>query len=158
MKTRISTWLLAVVSLSTLAMVTQADEEKIPLDKVPAKVLKVVKDKFPKAAITGSVKEVEAGKTTYEISLKDGEHTIDVSLKDDGTILVIEKGIAVKDLPKAVSEAVKAKYPKGKVTTAEELTTGVIITYEVVVELDGKKPFEIVLDPKGKILEDEGKG
>jgi hypothetical protein len=156
MNTRISTWLLAVVGLSTLALVAQADEEKIPLDKVPAKVLKAVKDKFPKAAITGTVKEVENGKTTFEISLKDGEHAIDISLKDDGTILVIEKAIAVKELPKAVAEAVKAKYPKGKVTLAEELTTGATVTYEVAVELGGKKPFEVVLDPKGKILEDGG--
>jgi hypothetical protein len=157
MKTRISTWLLAVVGLSTLALVSRADEEKVPLDKVPAKVLKAVKDKFPKAAITGSAKEVENGKTSYEISLKDGEQAIDVSLSEDGKILVIEKAMAVKDLPKAVADAVSAKYPKGKVKTAEELTTGTTVTYEVVIELEGKKPFEVVLDPKGKILEDEGK-
>jgi uncharacterized membrane protein YkoI len=157
MKMRNSAWLLAVVVFSTLALVARADEEKIPLDKVPAKVLKAVQDKFPKAKLTGAVKEVENGKTTYEVSLKDGENAIDVSLKDDGTILVIEKAIAVKDLPKVVSEAVKAKYPKGTIKTAEELTSGVTVTYEVLVELDGKKPFEVVLDPKGKILEDEGK-
>ena len=157
MKTRISAWLVAIVCFSGLASVARADEEKIPLDKVPAKVMKSVKDKFPKAMITGAAKEVEDGKTTYEVSLKNGEFGIDVSLKEDGTILEIEKAIPVKDLPKAVADALKAKYPKGTIKTAEELTSGATISYEVVVELEGKKPFEVVLDPTGKILKDEGK-
>jgi hypothetical protein len=147
-------------ALLTLGMLSGAgalaDEEKLPLDKVPAPVLKAAKAKFPKAEVKGAAKEEEGGKITYEIMMKDGAHNIDLSLKADGTILVIEKEIAAKDLPKAVADAVKAKYPKGKIEKSEELTEGTKITFEVVLAVEGKKSFELVLDPKGKIIEDGG--
>ncbi|MDB5348800.1 MAG: hypothetical protein JWN86_47 [Planctomycetota bacterium] len=150
-------WMGLFASLSLIAAiaVVRADEEKVPLKDVPKAVLDAVKAKFPKAEILGAEKEVEKGKTTFELELKDAGKTLSVSLKPDGTILEIETTIAVKDLPKKVSGAVVAKYPKGTIKSAEMVTVGEKTTYEVVVTLAGKEPRELVLDPDGKILEDE---
>lgn len=156
MRTSIGAGMAAVLGLAGLAVAARAEDEKVPLDKVPAAVMKAVKDKFPGAAVKGAEKEVEDGKTTYEIASVHDGHKLDVSVKEDGTIAQVEKEIEAKDLPKAVAEAVKAKYPKGSIKKSEEITEGEKATYEVVVAVDGKKPFEVVLDPKGKILEDEG--
>ncbi len=156
MKLRFATGTLALLGLSAMVVGARADEEKIPLDKVPAAVMKAVKAKFPKAEIKEAEKEVEKGETTYEIELKEDGHEFEVSLKEDGTILEVEKQIPVKDLPKAVADAVMAKYPKGTIKKVEEVTKGEKTekTYEVVVS-DGGKAREVLLDPTGKILKDE---
>jgi uncharacterized membrane protein YkoI len=131
------------------------DEEKVALDKVPLSVMKAVKDKFADAKIEGASKEEEDGKTIYEIELIHDGHEIDVSVSAAGKILEIEKEIKTADLPKAVSDAVKAKYPKGTIKQAEEVTAGEKKSYEVVVRLADEKNVEVKLDSAGKILEDE---
>ena len=154
MRGSIKTSVLVVFAVSSVALVARADEEKIALDKVPAAVRKAVKDKFPKAEIKEATKEVEDGKTTFEIGLKHNGHAIDVLLKEDGTILEVEKEIAVADLPRAVADAVKAKYPKGETKKAEEVVKGETTSYEIVV-VDNGKNRELAVSADGKILDPE---
>jgi len=156
MKGLFKTIALAVFAILSVGLVARADEEKIALDKVPAAVMKAVKDKFPKAEIKEAAKEVEDGKTTFEIGLKQDGRGIDVALKEDGTILEVEKEIAVADLPKAVADALKAKYPKGEMKKAEEIVKGEKTSYEVVVVNNGKNQ-EVAISADGKILEAEKK-
>jgi uncharacterized membrane protein YkoI len=145
-----------LVGLATVGGACAA-EEKIPLDKVPAAVMKAVKKKFPSAKIEVAEKNVEDGKTTYEIGIEQDDRDITVSLKEDGTILEIEKEISVKDLPTAVTGAIAAKYPRATLKKAEEVTEGDKVTYEVIVVLESKKVREVVLDRAGKLLEDAEK-
>ena len=86
-------------------------------------------------------------KTTYEVMLKVKGRSVDVAMKADGTILEIEKEIAVDDLPRAVRKTLSAKYPKAKITKAEAITKGEDgpVRYEVVITT------EVVLNAKGKI-------
>lgn len=144
-----------IFSLSAMTVGVWAEEEKVALDKVPPAVMKAVKDKFADAKIKGAEKEEEDGKTTYEIELTHNGDEMEVSVSSAGKILEIEKTIKVADLPKAVSDALKAKYPKGKLKKAEEITEGDEKRYEVVVGLADKKDLEVKLDPNGKIHEDE---
>jgi hypothetical protein len=148
--TRIGT--VALFGLTVVVLELRADEKEIPIDKVPKPVMKAVKDKFPKAVIKAAIEDTENGKTEYEIETTVDGTATDLVLKPDGTILAIEKEIKEKDLPAAVAAAVKAKYPKAKVTKTEELTKGTTIQYEVVVEEGGKK-VEVVLEKTGKIVE-----
>lgn len=133
----------------------RADEEKVPLEKVPAAVIKAVKDKFPGAKIKEAEKEEEDGQTLYELELTYEGHKYDVTAKADGTITEIEKQIKPADLPQAVSQALKAKYPKAEIEKAEEVTKGAKKTYEVIVVTAAKQTLEVVLDHSGKILEEE---
>ena len=155
MRKRILSHVVSFVAVSLITMSARADEKKIPLDQVPAAVKDAVKKKFPSAKIEQAVKEVENEKTTFELSIKDDDKKITVSLKEDGTILEIEKELAAKDLPEAVGSAVKAKYPSGTVKKAEEVTVDEKVTFEVIVSQDGKKNREIALDKTGKITEDD---
>jgi len=145
-----------------LAGVVQADEEKVPLDKVPKAVLDAVKAKFPGAEMKGASKETEGGKTIYELAIKNKGQNIDVELTEDGKIVAIEKEIAVKDLPKKVVEALEAKYPKATHKKAEEVIkveNGVEkpAVFEVVLVTTDKKSFEVVVSADGKIEKEEGK-
>src|SRR5437660_12809324 len=106
-------WLtLAVITGLVVGRGVRADEEKVPLEKVPKEVMDAVKARFPGAKLHGASTEKEDGKTVYEISLTYKDHHHDVTLQPDGKIVSIEREIAAKDLPKAVAEALAAKYPK----------------------------------------------
>jgi hypothetical protein len=133
---------------------TWADEEKVPLNKLPKAVVESVKKRFPKGEMTAAVKETEEKKTTYEVTLKEGSNKIDVNVNEDGTITGMEKQIALKDLPKVVSDAVAAKYPKAKMKKAEEVIKvkdgkEKLEYYEVTVAEDDKE-IEVEISPEGK--------
>ncbi len=146
----------AIVLLPLLtAGVWADDEEKIPLDKVPRAVLDTVKAKFPGAQLTSASKDNENGKIAYEVALKYKDHTYEAIVAPDGKLIAVEKAIAVKDLPKAVAAAVEAKYPKATIKTAEEITKDNKVTYEVHLITAQTRAVEVVLDPAGKILEEE---
>jgi len=130
-------------------------EEEIPLDQVPKVVVDAVKARFPGAKLTDAVKESENGKTTYEVELeyKDQEYT--VSATADGKITEIEREIEIDDLPKAVVDAIKKKYPGAEMEGAEEITVDDKTTYEVVIETADEKDVEVTVDASGKIVKEE---
>ena len=144
---------LSGISLTSAA----ADEEKVPLDKLPDKVRAAVKAKFAGAELVSAQKESEDGKALYEVAIKHKGQTIEVTLTPEGTITEIEKEIAAKDLPKEVAAALAAKYPKATFQKVEEILKGETISYEVLLVTAEKKMFEVKLDPQGKILEEESK-
>jgi len=146
-----------VLGLLVLVAAVRADEEKIPLDKVPKAVREAVKDKFPGAKLIGAEKEKEDKQTVYEIKLEHKGQKREATFKPDGTLVGVEKEIAAKDLPGAVTEALEAKYPKAAYKKVEEETKGDKVTYEVLLVTADKKTFEVVLDPRGKILKTESK-
>lgn len=145
---------LAAFAAPFFSLAAGADEEKVPLDKVPAAVTKAVKDKFPKAEIKEASKEVEDGVTKFEVALMDAGRNVDMTMKEDGTVLEVEKEIAEADLPKAVADAFKTKYPKAKINMAEEVSKEGKSLYELHFK-DGEKTKEAVYDPAGKLVEEE---
>jgi hypothetical protein len=155
---RLTGFALAVLAALVLLAGARAGEEKVKFDKVPKAVLDAVKAKFPGAKLLGASKEKEGDKVVYEISLTYKKHHHDVTLEADGKIVSIEREIAFKDLPKVVSEALEAKYPKAKYKTVEELLKGdgTLHGYEVLLAA-ADTTVEVVLDLKGKILKEEKK-
>jgi uncharacterized membrane protein YkoI len=143
---------LAVLGFGLSVTVSRADEEKVPLDKVPAPVLKAFKAKFPEATIKAAIKEEEDGKTVYEIESIANGLGIDAVLKPNGEFSAIEKEIKSADVPPAVASTVKAKHPKAKVKRIEEVTSEGKFFYEFLLE-EGDKRTEISVDKDGKIVD-----
>lgn len=148
----------AVAAIGLFGLAALADEEKVPLDKLPAGVLDTVKARFAGADVIGSVKEV---KTFYEVTVKHNGQTIDVTL-EDGEIVSIEKTIAAKDLPQAVAKALEEKYPNATYKIVEEIIKVEkkderFAYYEVLLVTADKKPLEVLLNVDGKIIHTEDK-
>jgi hypothetical protein len=140
----------------------RADEEKVDLKDLPKAVAAAVKARFPDAEMVGASKEKENGKTEYEVSVKTKDGKADVTLTSEGMITGIEKEIAVKDLPKAVADALAAKYPGANHQTAEEVIAvkdgkETLESYEVVLVTAEKKKLEVVVSPEGKVKKEEDK-
>ena len=88
---RTMTRLAGCVVFALVVLGVRADEEKVPLDKVPKAVIDAVKKRFPKAKLVEAAKETEGGKTEYEVTIKDGDTKIDVTLTPEGKITLIER-------------------------------------------------------------------
>jgi hypothetical protein len=149
---------LALTALTTLILAapSRADEEKVPLDKVPQAVREAAKKRFPKAEMKEASKEVADGKTTYEITFKENGKNIDVTLTPEGTITLIEKEVAFKDLPKAVAATFNEKYPKAKFGIIEAVIKVVdgketLDYYEAHLTTADKKEIEAEVLPNGKL-------
>lgn len=149
---------LGVVAVLVLAGTAWgADEEKIPLDKVPRAVLDAVKARFEGARLKGAEKETEDKKTYYEVQIEHKGKKIEVILTPGGKIVAIETVIATTDLPTAVLKTVESKYPKGKIRQAEEIQKDGKVFYELVIDTADSKKLEVVFDPKGKVVDEEKK-
>jgi hypothetical protein len=151
---------LSVLLVGVLGLSARADEKKIAPEKLPAAVKKAVKAAFPKAKVTSAAKEVEEGETVYEVSLTFEGDKYDLSVEPDGTIEEVEREIETEDLPKKVVASLKARYPKAKIKSAEELIKGNILSYEVVLSQGKKEPFEVAVSRNGQIAKakEEGEG
>ena len=133
----------------------KADDDDVALDKLPKAVLAAVKAKFPTLKVVKASKEEEDGKTVYEIEMKDGDRSVDAIFLTNGTLVQVEREIEASRLPKAVTAAIEAKFPKATLKKAEEVTEGDEVTYEVHLTTADQKSVAVTLDPKGKILETE---
>lgn len=153
---------IAAVAALVFAVAARADEEKVPLDKLPKGVLEVAKKRFPKAEVVGASKETEKDKTVYEVELKEAGKTIDVTLTPEAAIVLIEQEIDAKELPKAVTAALEKKYPKATYKIVEAVYAvkegkEALDFYEVLVVTADKKEVEVKLTADGKITEEEEK-
>jgi uncharacterized membrane protein YkoI len=149
---------LTVTVLGFVGLVSQVfgDEQKIKLEEVPKAVMKSVKGKFPGAEMRAAAKEVEEGKTRFEVSLTSKGRKYDVIASPSGEILVVEKELSQDEVPAKVMGALKAKYPHAKIKLAEELIEYEDgkedeKSYEFAIETADKKTKEVVISAAGKI-------
>src|SRR4051794_1901959 len=123
--------LLAVLGL---ASGTRAQEEGIPLDRVPKAVMNAAKAKFPGAKINAASEETEDGEEGKEgkdrkppvfvLEMKHQRRDVDVTFKGDGTVVVVETDVPNKELPKVVLRAAGQQYPGASLRGAEAVRKG----------------------------------
>ncbi len=159
-----SRWRCVMLGLSLIAAAFVArglaEEEKIPVDKLPKSVRESVLKRFPKGELLSAIKEVEKDVTKYEVLLKDDGKEIEVVTDADGKIEEIERPIAREKLPEAVRKTLDKDYPGAKYEDCEEVTTmkdgkEVVSMYEVEIITKDKKELTIKISPEGKIVDVE---
>jgi hypothetical protein len=143
-------WLILLSSTFLVAVIT-ANAQKLSQKEVPDTVISAFEGKYTKATVRSYSKEKRNGKTVYEIESQDGTIRRDIIYSTDGIALEIEERIPPANLPDPIKQTIKKKYPKGKVKSAERLTRGISVEYEVVIRR-GKELLEVVFDTSGKVL------
>jgi uncharacterized membrane protein YkoI len=159
----------AVMGLLLTATATRADDkkdekkkaEKLTADKLPKVIRDAVQKRFPGAEITSAEKETEDGKVVYDIELKHNGRKYEMDIKEDGTVIEIEKEVDLKDVPAAVTRAVGAKYPNSTIKEVMEVnkvngTVETPIHYEITIETAEKKKMEVIVSLDGKSVKAEG--
>jgi uncharacterized membrane protein YkoI len=152
----------ALAVLIALALIVRADDKakKITFDQAPKAVQDAVKARFPGAEVTSVEKETEDGKVVYDIELKHQGRKYEMDIHEDGTVIEIEKEIALKDVPEAVTKAVEAKYPKATIKEVMEVNKvkgkdEKPEHYEVTIETADKKTQEVIVSLDGKSVKTE---
>jgi hypothetical protein len=146
-----------------LASGTRAQEEKIPLHRVPKAVMKSAKAKFPGAKIKVASQETENGKpAVIALELKHDRQNVDVTFKVDGTVILVETEIPTKELPDEVQRAVEDRFPGATVKGVESVKQGPEVKkqadyYQFYLVTAAEKPALVKVDPNGKLLEQESK-
>jgi len=160
---RFIVWLGAglVAAFLLVPTVGRAAEEDIGVDKVPKPVMETVKTRFKGADITGAAKE-EEGKVVYEVTIKHKGQKIDVTLTPEGELLMIEKTITAKELPKAVGNTLAEKYGKATYKIVEEIVEvkkkeEKLAYYEVLLVKADKSALEVQVTAEGKVVNEEKK-
>jgi hypothetical protein len=148
-----------MVALTMVALVAVArsdnDDEKIPLDKVPAAFKDAIKAKYPKAEIVSAGKGDVDGTKVFEFKLKEGKKEWEVAFTPDAKFHSSEEPLTEAELPAKVKDAFRKKYGDVKLVSAEKETTGegekVKVIFEIIFE-KGKDKLEAQFNPEGKFL------
>src|SRR5258708_31973579 len=146
-----------IIVLTGLAVVgsAMAQEKKIERPDLPAAVEKTVAAQSKGAIIRGFSKEMEKGKTTYEVQMTVNGHTKDLEVDESGVVIEVEEQVALEALPTAARIGLQAKAGKGRITKVESITKkDRLVAYEAQVDTDGKKS-EVQVGADGKPLDHE---
>jgi hypothetical protein len=146
-----------------LASGTHAQEEQIPLRRVPKAVMDSAKAKFPGAKIMAASEETEEGKPpVFALEMRHQYHTVDVTFEVDGTVVLVETDVYAKDLPKVVLRAVDRKYPGAGIRGVVSVKQGSELKkkadhYELYLVKADNKPALLKVAPDGRVLYPEEK-
>jgi hypothetical protein len=127
-----------------------AAEHSVPCSTLPDAVQQRSKSLLETGTtIHGCVKDVSAGKTTYEVELLTSHGSKDVTFSPTGDVLEIEEQVDAAALPPAVAAAFAKAASGGKLGKVESLTRqSQLIGYESTVVKDGKHR-ELAFRPDG---------
>ena len=146
-------WVMLLVLIFVCSATMMATGEKVKGKIVLPKALNsVFKTAYPKAEIKAVSKEIEKGVTYYEVESIDGKQKRDILYTADGKVAEIEEAIDLSTLPESVKQTLDKEFAGAKMLKAEALTKDDRKSYEVKIQLKGKKK-EIAFDATGKIIE-----
>jgi len=112
-----------IVTVFLVAAVA-ARAAEVSITSVPKPALQMIKARFKDAMLVGAAAETTAaGKAFYEVSLKERGRNIDVTVTPEGALTLIEKQIALKDLPKPLADTLTKRYPRAKYRIVEQVYT-----------------------------------
>jgi hypothetical protein len=123
--------------------------------KLPPAVQKTVQEQTKGATVLGLSKEVENGKTQYELETKVNGRTRDLLIDPAGKVVEVEEEVDIASLPAAVQAEMKKSLGEGRIVRLESITKdGVLTAYEASAQKGGKKS-SVEMGPDGKILPKE---
>ena len=132
-----------------------AQEQRAKLKNLPPAAQKTVEEQSKGAIIRGLSKEVEKGKTQYELELTVNGHSKDMIIDPNGAILEVEEGITLDSLAPEVRAEVEKTIGQAKLLRLESVTKGGVLTgYEATVSKAGRKSG-VEMGPDGKLLPKE---
>jgi len=128
-----------------------ASEKATTMKDLPAAVQRTVQEQSNGAAILHLSREVEGGKTVYEVEMKVKGRGKDVTIDGSGAVLEVEEEVALESIPGAARAAIKKATGSGQITKVETVTEGNQLAYEAHLRKDGKRS-EVKVSGDGRLL------
>jgi uncharacterized membrane protein YkoI len=138
---------LAGIVIGLLLSSLVAAEKKIQAKDLPPAVQKAVQAEVRGGTIKGYAREVDNGKTMFEVETMRNGHSRDLLFDANGTLVQVEEAMSFESVPGAVKSALESR---GRVLKVEQVTRGSSVTYEGVVQKNGKKS-EVAVTADGMV-------
>jgi uncharacterized membrane protein YkoI len=137
---------LVVPALAAVALF--ASETRVQMKDLPEAVQKTVKEQTKTAKLRGLAKEIEDGKTFYEAETTVNGKSRDILIDTTGAVVEVEEPVSLDSIPEAARKAIQAKAGSGKILKVESVTKGSSVSYEAVIQKNGKKS-EVAVNADG---------
>ena len=136
-----------VFSVVLLAMLA---DTKVKLEDLPPAVQTAAKELTKTAMLAGLSKEVEKGKTMYEVETKVNGKTRDLLLDGTGAVVETEEEVDIDSIPAPARAAILKKAGSGSVRKVEKLTAaGPSVSYEAAIKTRAGKNIETGVNADG---------
>ena len=142
----------AILVASISFAVAFAGETPVKMKDLPPAVQKTVQEQTKGAQIKGLSKEIEKGKTMYEVETMLNGKARDLLIDSTGALVSVEEAVAIDAIPPAAKAAIERLSAGGKIKSVEAVTKGQTVSYEAVI-VKGLKKSEIVVAADGSIQE-----
>jgi uncharacterized membrane protein YkoI len=130
--------------------------QEVSPDKLPAKVKEGLQAKYKDAKIQFASKS-SGTQVRYSINIVHNKERLRVTFAEDGDLIEVSKAITAKELPKPVVDAVMAKFPGAMIELPVKITRKGMTYFDLEIHTDDEKLYSMVLDEKGKILEQKNR-
>ena len=131
-----------------------AAEKTLQMKDLPPAVQKGVQDEAKGAEIKNIGKEIEKGKTTYEVETMLGARHRDFVVDAKGSLLEVEDETTLDAIPAAAKAAIEKKVGTGKLTRVEKMTRGRETFYEASYTAKSGRKMEALFKPDGTATKD----
>jgi uncharacterized membrane protein YkoI len=122
---------IVTVAIGALALACGAiAESRVKMEDLPPAVQRAAREQSKNATLVGLSKEVEGGKTVYEVETKVNGKTRDLLLDQSGAVVEIEEEVDLDSLPPAAKEAIQQKLAGRKLKKVEAVTKDSTVSYE----------------------------
>jgi uncharacterized membrane protein YkoI len=136
-------------SLLVLLGGANAQETKLNFKDLPPAVQNAAKAQSQGATVSGYSKEIEKGKTEYEVQLVVDGKKRDVSIDPNGRVIETEQEVAFSSVPEKAQDAIKHEAGGSRIERVEQVKSDEATVYEALVHQNGKK-HEIRVLENGK--------
>jgi len=124
-------------------------ETKVKMSDLPPVVQAAVKEQTKTATLVGLNKEVEKGKTVYEVETKMNGKTRDLLLDATGAVVETEDEVDLDSIPAAAKAAIQKKASGRAIQKVEKLTKGSSVAYEAAIKTKNGKTVEATVNADG---------
>ena len=132
-----------------LASALIAAETKVKVADLPPAVQNAVKEQTKNATLVGVSKEVEKGKTMYEVETKVNGKSRDLMLDAAGAVVSVEEEVDLDSIPAAAKAAIEKKVAGGTLKKVETVTEGSKVFYEAAIKTKAGKSTEVSVNADG---------
>jgi hypothetical protein len=118
--------------------------------KLPDSISAAFREAYPSAIIRATACGTDDGRTVYHIESVDHGLARRLVYDPDGTVVAVGVQVPIANLPRAVSRALTALYPKATITLAQRITRGPLVHYEL--SLKGAADPSLTFTPDGTLV------
>jgi hypothetical protein len=131
----------------------EGTEEKLALKNLPSAVQATIQRETLDSKILGISREIDNGKTLYEIETMVQGRSKDMLIDDKGNLTEIEEEIALASLPAGIQTEIKKSIGKAKLVKLEAVCNGAKVQHSYAALLDkAGKRSEISMGIDGRLL------